>query len=86
MYDFSRKTKRVSIPEEWFNDMFRYLYADIDDPQLLSKIRTGFDQYMDNQISRELYSKYQTDPSEEEREKARQWYLERKGISTSFRW
>ena len=37
-------------------------------------------------VDRELYSKYKTAPTEEEREKSRQEYLERKGILENFRW
>ena len=35
---------------------------------------------------RELYTKSKTAPSEEEREKARQEYLDRRGIQADFRW
>ena len=35
---------------------------------------------------RELYTTYKTAPTEEEREKARQKYLDSKGIPESFRW
>ena len=34
----------------------------------------------------ELYEKYKTAPSEEEREKARQEYLDRRGVHPDFRW
>ena len=34
----------------------------------------------------ELYAKYKTAPTEEEREQARQEYLDRRGVPKSFRW
>ncbi len=40
----------------------------------------------DGLADRELYSKYKMAPTEEEREKSRQEYLDRKGIPESFRW
>lgn len=32
------------------------------------------------------YTKYKTAPSEEEQEKARQEYLDKRGVSASYRW
>jgi len=37
-------------------------------------------------VNRNLYTKYKTAPTEEEKEKARQEYLDRKGIHSNFRW
>ena len=34
----------------------------------------------------ELYTKYKAAPSEEEQEKARQEYLDKRGVSASYRW
>lgn len=41
---------------------------------------------MNAMVERELYTKSKTAPSEEEREKARQEYLDRRGVPDSFRW
>ena len=38
------------------------------------------------QRKNELYTKYKTAPSEEEQEKARQEYLDKRGVSASYRW
>lgn len=38
------------------------------------------------QISHELYTKYKTAPTQEEQEKARREYLEKRGVPDSFRW
>ena len=37
-------------------------------------------------VMHENYTKYKTAPTAEEREKARQEYLDAKGIHPSFRW
>ena len=37
-------------------------------------------------VRHELYTKYKTAPSEEEQEKARQEYLDKRGVSASYRW
>ena len=41
---------------------------------------------MKTMVERELYTKSKTAPTEEEREQARQEYLDRRGIQASFRW
>ena len=46
----------------------------------------GLEKKLNAMVDRELYSKYKTAPTEEEREKSRQEYLERKGIPENFRW
>ena len=46
----------------------------------------GLEKKLDAVVLRELYGKSKTAPTEEEREKARQEYLDRRGISDSFRW
>jgi len=37
-------------------------------------------------VRRDLYTKYRTAPTEEEREKARQEYLDKVGMHRDFRW
>ena len=41
---------------------------------------------LDALVMRELYTKYKTATSEEEREKARREYLDKRGVPESFRW
>jgi hypothetical protein len=50
------------------------------------EIRQGLEQKLDALVRHELYEKYKTAPTEEEREKARQEYLDRRGVPDSFRW
>ena len=49
-------------------------------------IRKGLEKKLDAMVNREVYSKFKTAPTEEEREKFRQEYLDRKGMQESFRW
>lgn len=41
---------------------------------------------MDSIKMRSLYSKYKTGSTEEEKQKARQEYLDKRGVPDSFRW
>ena len=53
-----------------------------DEEKIVKELKEKYDKI----ISRSLYTKYKTAPSEKEKEKARQEYLNRKGIHSSFRW
>ena len=41
---------------------------------------------LDKMVMRDLYGKFKTAPTEEERERARKEYLNRRGVPESFRW
>ena len=58
--------------------------GEIDD--VLLEIKKGLEEKMEAMVRRDLYTKYKTAPTEEEREKARQEYLEKVGMHRSFRW
>ncbi|BDF33145.1 hypothetical protein CE91St62_12100 [Lachnospiraceae bacterium] len=76
--------KNVQIPSELFILLIRYHL--IEDVSSGEKIRIGLEKKMDVLIDRELYTKYKTAPTDEEREKARTEYLDRSGVRDSFRW
>ena len=76
--------KNVMVPEELLGKLLKYHL--LDQKQEEDDIKKGLEKKLDTMINRELYSKYKTAPTEEEREKSRQEYLERKGISENFRW
>ena len=46
----------------------------------------GLEEKLDAMVRHELYVKYKTAPTEEEREQARLEYLDRRGVPKSFRW
>lgn len=80
----------IQIPESLFYDILRYyLIASKGEevPEELDKrVFNGLSDKVQKIADRELYTLYKTAPTEEEKEKARQEYLDRKGISESFRW
>ena len=76
--------KHVQIPQEWFVLLIHYHL--MEDDSHVDEIRIGLEKKLDAVVLRELYGKSKTVPAEEEREKARQEYLDRRGISDSVRW
>ena len=76
--------KNVQISEELFVALLKYHLVEIDD--VLPQIKKGLEEKLEAMVRRELYTKYKTAPTEEEREKARQEYLEKVGMHRSFRW
>ena len=78
------KNRNVQIPYELFFQLLHYHL--LDQEQEADDIRKGLENKLDAMVNREVYSKFKTAPTEEEREKFRQEYLEKKGIQESFRW
>ena len=76
--------KQVQIPQELFVLLIRYHL--MKDDSNVDEIRIGLEKKLDAMVLHELYGKSKTAPTEDEREKARQEYLERRGIPDSFRW
>ena len=78
------KNRNVQIPYELFFQLLQYFLMENYESKEI--IRQGLERKLDTMVNRELYSKYKTAPSEEEREKSRQEYLDRRGIPDNFRW
>ena len=76
--------KQVQIPQELFVQLIHYHL--MEDDSNVDEIRIGLEKKLDAMVLRELYGKVKTAPTETEREKARQEYLDRRGIPDSFRW
>ena len=76
--------KTVQIPYELFVYLLLYHLNGADN--LEDEIRKGLEKKMDAMLNRELYSQYKSAPTEEEREKARKEYLDRRGVPESFQW
>ena len=76
--------KQVQIPQELFVQLIYYHL--MEDDSYIDEIRIGLEKKLDALVLRELYGKSKTALTEEEREKARQEYLDRRGIPDSFRW
>ena len=76
--------KNVQIPYELFLQLLQYFLMDNYDGE--EKIRLGLEQKLDAMVNREMYSKFKTAPTEEEKERARKEYMDRRGVPESFRW
>ena len=76
--------KNVQIPYDLFVALVEY-HLGYDD-EYEDEIRHGLEQKLDALARHELYAKYKTAPSAEEREQARQEYLDRCGVFPDFRW
>lgn len=76
--------KNVQISQELFIALMRYFL--LEQEELLPEIKKGLEKKLDALVMRELYTKYKTAPSEEERERARREYLDKRGVPERFRW
>ena len=76
--------KQVQVPQELFVQLIHYHL--MEDNSHEGEIKIGLEKKLDTLVLRELYGEAKTAPTEEEREKARQEYLDRRGIPNSFRW
>jgi len=76
--------KNVQVPYELFAALLRYHL--MSDGDYADEICKGLEQKLDAMVRHELYAKYKSAPTAEERETARKEYLDRKGVPDSFRW
>lgn len=76
--------KNIQISEELFIALMKYHLLDMEDVQ--PEIKKGLMDKMDSISMRLLYSKYKAAPTEAEKQKARQEYLDKRGVPDSFRW
>lgn len=76
--------KNIQISEQLFFALLKYHLLETD--EVLPEIKKGLEEKLEAMVRRELYTKYKTAPTEEEREKARQEYLEKVGMHWDFRW
>ena len=76
--------KNVQISQELFMQLLRFhLMEDVD---CETEIKRELEKKLDKMVMRDLYGKFKTAPTEEEREQARKEYLDRRGAPESFRW
>jgi len=80
------REKSVSIPESLFVDLVSYMLLENQSEENLKRIKKGLDEKLNRIAEHDLYSRYKTAPTEEEKEKARLEYLERKKIPSQFRY
>ena len=78
------KEKNVLIPEKLFVQICQYHIFGVTDVEKM--IRKGLEAKIDRFKAHQLYSTYKVSPDPEEKEKARQEYLDVKGVHKDFRW
>ena len=76
--------KNVQIPFALFRQLVSYHL--MEDQSCSEEICKGLMEKVERMANRQLYTQSKTAPTEEEREKSRQEYLDRRGIPESFRW
>lgn len=78
--------KNVQIPVETFLKIARYFYLGDASKELYGSIRVDIEHKIDALIKHQLYTDYKQAENDEDRERARQKYLEAVGIQENFRW
>ena len=68
------KNRNVQIPYELFFQLLQYFLMENYESEEI--IRQGLERKLDTMVNRELYSKYKTAPTEEEKEKLSDWHKE----------
>ena len=76
--------KSVQISRELFFNLVKYHLVGMDD--VLPDIQKGLNEKMEAMLNHKIYTEYKAAPTKEERERARQKYLDYCGIPDSFRW
>ena len=76
--------KNVQIPYDLFVALLQYHLMMDDD--YADGIRYGLEQKLEAMVRHEWYAKYKTASTLEEREAARQRYLDERGVPQNFRW
>lgn len=80
-------SKNIQIPEELFADLVKYHMFGMKDEEIIERIKTGLQTKYDTIEKRTMYSVMRDkNVSPEERETARQQYLDSIGLSDSFRY
>ena len=76
--------KQVQISEDLFLSLIKYHILEYynDEEKIVKELKEKYNKI----ANRKLYTKYKTALTKEEKEKARQEYLNRKAIHSNFRW
>lgn len=76
--------RNVQISQELFMQLLRFHL--MEDESCEKEIKKELEKKLDKMVMRDLFEKSKTAPTKEEREQARKEYLDRRGVSDSFRW
>ena len=77
------RKSQVQIPKDLLLALFQYHLA--GNEEYLPEIEKTLMEKLDSMVKRQLYTTFKTAPTEEEREKARQEYLDKCGMHENFR-
>ena len=90
------KEKMIQIPEELFWDSIKIAYLILNEDKreslredeliIVERFQNALETKLNKMVLHDLYTKSKTDLSEDERERARQEYLDRRGIHKDFRY
>ena len=58
----------------------------MEDTDCETEIKQELEKKLDKMVMHDLYGKFKTAPTEEEREQARKEYLDKRGVPEKFRW
>jgi hypothetical protein len=78
--------KNVQIPLETFVALCKVHLMGVDDKNTLEGIKKALEGKLDALVRHDTYSTYKTADSLQEREAARQRYLDKVGVPKDFRW
>lgn len=78
--------KQVQIDENLFINLYKIIVLNIQDENLYNTSKKQLEIKFNKIMNRNLYSKYKTAETEEERNNARIEYLNNVGITKDFRW
>lgn len=85
-------SKNIQVPMTMiqFRDIYGYMIDHSDEefaasPEMQT-LRKVLDAKMEKIIDHDLYTRYKTSPTDDQKEQARQEYLDRKGVPQSFRY
>lgn len=79
------REKQIQISQRLFAMMISYFFGN-EDQELREQIKKEIDNKIDAMNRRDYYTTYKTAESPQEREEARQRYLDSVGMKQSFRW
>ncbi|MFQ7528006.1 MAG: complexin-2 [Mediterraneibacter gnavus] len=79
-----KENHRCRYPKDLLLALFQYHLA--GNEEYLPEIEKALMEKLDSMVKRQLYTTFKTAPTEEEREKARQEYLDKCGMHENFRW
>ncbi len=82
--EMEKQMRQIKISEELFIRLVKYHLLELETDK--NEIEKELQKKLDSMIMRELYTEYKTASSEELKEKARQEYLDKRGVLDSFRW